>query len=134
MKLRNPRNFEKPEIIIIPMIDIMFFLLVFFMISTLSMVDLKTTDVNLPKAQNVQTNLSVTYLVTIRQDGSLWLQDKPIGVEDLIRRAQVEQSKNSKFAVAIRADEKVEYKDLMGLMDRLKGAGITRFALAAEKK
>lgn len=134
MKLRNPRNFEKPEVIIIPMIDIMFFLLVFFMISTMSMVDLKTTDVNLPKAQNVQTNLSVTYLVTIKQDGSLWLQDSPIGVEDLIRRAQVEQSRNSKFAVAIRADEKVEYKDLMGLMDQLKGAGITRFALAAEKK
>lgn len=134
MKLRNPRNFEKPEIIIIPMIDIMFFLLVFFMISTMSMVDLKTTDVNLPKAQNVQTNLAVTYLVTIKQDGSLWLQDQPIGVEDLIRRAQLEQSKNSKFAVAIRADEKVEYKDLMGLMDKLKGAGITRFALAAEKK
>ena len=134
MKLRNPRNFEKPEVIIIPMIDIMFFLLVFFMISTMSMVDLKTTDVNLPKAQNVQTNLSVTYLVTIKQDGSLWLQDSPIGVEDLIRRAQVEQSRNSKFAVAIRADEKVEYKNLMGLMDQLKGAGITRFALAAEKK
>lgn len=134
MKLRNPRNFEKPEVIIIPMIDIIFFLLVFFMISTMSMVDLKTTDVNLPKAQNVQTNLSVTYLVTIKQDGSLWLQDSPIGVEDLIRRAQVEQSRNSKFAVAIRADEKVEYKDLMGLMDQLKGAGITRFALAAEKK
>ena len=134
MKLRNPRNFEKPEVIIIPIIDIIFFLLVFFMISTMSMVDLKTTDVNLPKAQNVQTNLSVTYLVTIKQDGSLWLQDSPIGVEDLIRRAQVEQSRNSKFAVAIRADEKVEYKDLMGLMDQLKGAGITRFALAAEKK
>ena len=64
MKLRDPRQFEKPEIIIIPMIDIMFFLLVFFMISTMSMVDLKTVDVNMPKAKNVETNLSVTYLVT----------------------------------------------------------------------
>lgn len=134
MKLRNPRQFEKPEVMIIPMIDIMFFLLVFFMISTMSMVDLKTTDVNLPKASNVQTNLAVTYLVTVKQDGSLWLQDQPIGMEDLIRRATVEKSRSSQFAVAIRADESVQYKDLMGLMDRLKGAGITRFALAAEKK
>lgn len=92
MKLRNPRQFEKPEVVIIPMIDIMFFLLVFFMISTMSMVDLKTTDVNLPKASNVQTNLAVTYLVTVKQDGSLWLQDQPIGMEDLIRRAQVEKA------------------------------------------
>ena len=134
MKLRDPRQFEKPEIIIIPMIDIMFFLLVFFMISTMSMVDLKTMDVNMPKAKNVETNLSVTYLVTLKKDGSLWLEDKPITQDDLLRRAQVEQSKNSRFAVAIRADETVDYGTLMQLMDALKGAGISRFALAADKK
>lgn len=132
MKLRDPRQFEKPEIIIIPMIDIMFFLLVFFMISTMSMVDLKTVDVNMPKAKNVETNLSVTYLVTLKKDGSLWLEDKPITQDDLLRRAQVEQSKNSRFAVAIRADETVDYGTLMQLMDALKGAGISRFALAAD--
>ena len=134
MKLRDPRQFEKPEIIIIPMIDIMFFLLVFFMISTMSMVDLKTVDVNMPKAKNVETNLSVTYLVTLKKDGSLWLEDKPITQDDLLRRAQVEQSKNSRFAVAIRADETVDYGTLMQLVDALKGAGISRFALAADKK
>ena len=134
MKLRDPRQFEKPEIIIIPMIDIMFFLLVFFMISTMSMVDLKTVDVNMPKAKNVETNLSVTYLVTLKKDGSLWLEDKPITQDDLLRRAQVEQSKNSRFAVALRADETVDYGTLMQLMDALKGAGISRFALAADKK
>ena len=134
MKLRDPRQFEKPEIIIIPMIDIMFFLLVFFMISTMSMVDLKTVDVNMPKAKNVETNLSVTYLVTLKKDGSLWLEDKPITQDDLLRRAQVEQSKNSRFAVAIRADETVDYGTLMQLMNALKGAGISRFALAADKK
>ncbi|WP_349687329.1 biopolymer transporter ExbD [Acidaminococcus sp. DS4831] len=134
MKLRDPRQFEKPEIIIIPMIDIMFFLLVFFMISTMSMVDLKTVDVNMPKAKNVETNLSVTYLVTLKKDGSLWLEDKPITQDDLLRRAQVEQSKNSRFTVAIRADETVDYGTLMQLMDALKGAGISRFALAADKK
>lgn len=134
MKLRDSRKFEKPEIIIIPMIDIMFFLLVFFMIATMSMVDLKTVDVSMPKATNVQTNLSVTYLVTIKKDGTLWLEDKAITMDDLIRRAQAEQSKNSKFAVAIRADESVDYAELMQLVDALKGAGINRFALAADKK
>ena len=51
MRLRDRRAFEKPEVMIIPMIDIMFFLLVFFIMSTLYMVNLKTVDVNLPKAQ-----------------------------------------------------------------------------------
>ena len=88
----------------------------------------------MPKAKNVETNLSVTYLVTLKKDRSLWLEDKPITQDDLLRRAQVEQSKNSRFAVAIRADETVDYGTLMQLMDALKGAGISRFALAADKK
>ena len=57
MRLRDRRAFEKPEVMIIPMIDIMFFLLVFFIMSTLYMVNLKTVDVNLPKAQTAQTQL-----------------------------------------------------------------------------
>lgn len=134
MKLRDRRSFDKPEVMIIPMIDIMFFLLVFFMISTLSMVDLKTIDVNMPKAQHVQTNLAVTYLVTIRKDGSLWLEDKPISEDDLIERAQAENKRTERFAVAVRADEDVDYGKLMELLDRFKGAGISRFALAAEGK
>ena len=60
MRLRDRRSFAKPEVMIIPMIDIMFFLLVFFMLSTLYMVDLKTVAVNMPKAQNaeMQTNVN----------------------------------------------------------------------------
>ena len=48
MRLRDRRAFGKPEVVIIPMIDIMFFLLVFFIMSTLYMVNVKTVDVNLP--------------------------------------------------------------------------------------
>ena len=46
MQLRNVRDRKTPELIIIPMIDIMFFLLVFFMLSTMYMIDLKTIPVN----------------------------------------------------------------------------------------
>ena len=86
---------KKPVFMIIPMIDIMFFLLVFFMISTMSMVDLKTVDVNMPKAKNVETNLSVTYLVTLKKDGSLWLEDKPITQDDLLRRLRWNRAKTA---------------------------------------
>ena len=50
MRLRDRKAFARPEVMIIPMIDIMFFLLVFFMMSTLYMVNIKTVDVNMPKA------------------------------------------------------------------------------------
>ena len=76
----------------------------------------------------------MTYLVTVRKDGSLWLEDKPISEDDLIERAQAENERTERFAVAVRADEDVDYGKLMELLDRFKGAGISRFALAAEGK
>ena len=86
MRIRDRHDFDKPEVMIIPMIDIMFFLLVFFMLSTLYMVNLKTVPVNMPKAQSAETQMSVNYLVTMKSDGSLWLEDKLIGEKELIAR------------------------------------------------
>ena len=132
MRLRDRRAFEKPEVMIIPMIDIMFFLLVFFIMSTLYMVNLKTVDVNLPKAQTAQTQLNVTYLVTIRQDGSLWLEDQPIDADILVQQARMESQKNPRFAVVVRADGDINYSGVMELLDKFRKEGITRFGLAAQ--
>ena len=131
MRLRDRRRQDKPEIIIIPMIDIMFFLLVFFMMSTLYMVSMKTVDVNMPLAQHAETTLSVTYVVTLRQDGSLWLADKPIREDELLRRAAGENRKDSRFAVVLRADQQLDYGMVMALLDKFKGEGITHVGLAA---
>jgi len=132
MRLRDRRTFDKPEVMIIPMIDIMFFLLVFFIMSTLYMVNLKTVDVNLPKAQTAQTQLHVTYLVTVRKDGSLWLEDQPIDEATLLRRARAESQNNPRFAVVVRADGDMNYSGVMELLDKFRKEGITRFGLAAE--
>ena len=132
MRLRDRRAFEKPEVVIIPMIDIMFFLLVFFIMSTLYMVNVKTVDVNLPKAQSAQTQLNVTYLVTVRKDGSLWLEDQPIDADTLVQQARMESQKNPRFAVVVRADGDMNYSGVMELLDRFRQAGITRFGLAAQ--
>ena len=132
MRLRDRRAFGKPEVVIIPMIDIMFFLLVFFIMSTLYMVNVKTVDVNLPKAQSAQTQLNVTYLVTVRKDGSLWLEDQPIDADTLVQQARMESKKNPRFAVVVRADGDMNYSGVMELLDRFRHAGITRFGLAAQ--
>ena len=132
MRLRDRRAFGKPEVVIIPMIDIMFFLLVFFIMSTLYMVNVKTVDVNLPKAQSAQTQLNVTYLVTVRKDGSLWLEDQPIDADTLVQQARMESQKNPRFAVVVRADGDMNYSGVMELLDRFRQAGITSFGLAAQ--
>ena len=132
MRIRDRKSFEKPEVMIIPMIDIMFFLLVFFMLSTLYMVNLKTVDVNMPKAANVETKLHVTYVVTMKKDGHLFLEDQPISEKVLIERAQAESARNGNFSLVLRADQDSDYGKVYALLDKFKGAGITRFGLAAD--
>ena len=134
MRLRDRRAFGKPEIIIIPMIDIMFFLLVFFMMSTIYMVNLKTVDVDMPQAESAETQLNVNYLVTMKSDGSLWLEDKEIDEKTLLAQAKEEMRRNPKFAVVVRADQNLDYGMVVGFLDKLKGASITHFGLAAGTK
>ena len=132
MRLRDRHAANKPEVNIIPMIDIMFFLLVFFMMSTLYMVNLKTVDVNLPQAKNAETQMHANYLVTMKKDGSLWLEDKSISEDELLKRAAAEKKRNPQFALVLRADQDMDYGMVIGFLDKLKGAGITKFALAAD--
>lgn len=132
MRLRDRRSFTKPEVMIIPMIDIMFFLLVFFMISTLYMVDMKTVPVNLPKAQQAEMQAKVTYLVTMKADGSLYLEDTPITQEELVAKAMAEQKRNPQFSIVLRADQGLDYGKVMAFLDTMRAKGITKFGLAAE--
>lgn len=131
MKLRDIRTHKIPELNIIPMIDIMFFLLVFFMLGTMYMTELKTISVKLPQAKNAVTDTVTTFAVTMKADGSLYLGDIKTEKEALIMQAQIEQKQNPNFAVVIRAEENIEYGQVIRFVDSLKGAGITRFGLAA---
>ncbi|MCH4179681.1 MAG: biopolymer transporter ExbD [Megasphaera sp.] len=132
MRLRDRRSFAKPEVMIIPMIDIMFFLLVFFMISTLYMVDMKTVAVHLPQAVHGETQTKVNYLVTIKKDGTLWLEDKQIDKDTLLKQAKEEQQRNPNFTVVVRADQELDYGQVIAFLDEMKGQGIVHFGLATE--
>lgn len=132
MRIRDRRAFTKPEVMIIPMIDIMFFLLVFFMLSTLYMVDLKTITVNMPKVQHAESQTNVNYLITMKADGSLYLENNLIDEHSLIMGAKEQYQENNNFAVVIRADENVDYGKIMTLLDKFKAVGITKFGLATE--
>ena len=66
MKLRNYRETKQPDLNIIPMIDIMFFLLVFFMLSTMYMVEQKTIPVNLPQATSATIDNKTNFTVTLK--------------------------------------------------------------------
>lgn len=130
MKLRNYRETKQPDLNIIPMIDIMFFLLVFFMLSTMYMVEQKTIPVNLPQATSATIDNKTNFMVTLKDDGSIYLEDQQTDIQTLLMQATKEQKNNPSFAIIIRADKDINYDKVVSFIDTLKKAGITRFGLA----
>lgn len=130
MKLRNYRETKQPDLNIIPMIDIMFFLLVFFMLSTMYMVEKKTIPVNLPQATSATIDNKTNFTVTLKDDGSIYLEDQQTDIQTLLMQATKEQKNNPSFAIIIRADKDINYDKVVSFIDTLKKAGITRFGLA----
>ena len=130
MKLRNYRETKQPDLNIIPMIDIMLFLLVFFMLSTMYMVEQKTIPVNLPQATSAAIDNKTNFTVTLKDDGSIYLEDQQTDIQTLLMQATKEQKNNPSFAIIIRADKDINYDKVVSFIDTLKKAGITRFGLA----
>ena len=130
MKLRNYRETKQPDLNIIPMIDIMFFLLVFFMLSTMYMVEQKTIPLNLPQATSAAIDNKTNFTVTLKDDGSIYLEDQQTDIQTLLMQATKEQKNNPSFAIIIRADKDINYDKVVSFIDTLKKAGITRFGLA----
>lgn len=123
---------DTPEIVLSPMIDLIFLLLVFFIVSTMHMVDTNAISINLPKTQHVFSAGSNKFLLTVKKDGSVYLADRKMEMNSLIAAAVAENNRNSQFAVVIRADGDVDYKMVVRVLDELQGAGIRKFGLATD--
>lgn len=132
MRRRKRRELRAPEIMLSPMIDMIFLLLVFFVISTMYMSEVKTIPIRLPVARNSETVSKSNFNVSVKQDGSLYLDEQQIPMDVLVANAALESKRDSSFSVIIRAEGEADYKLVITLMDKLKGAGVTRFGLATD--
>lgn len=132
MKLQDRRVQQKPEIMIIPMIDIMFFLLVFFMIGTMYMMNVNTVPVQLPAAQHTNPETKAPFVVTVKNDGSVWQDERQADLATLVALAGGQAYNNPNFSVVIRADQNADYGRVMHVMDQFRGVGIKKFGLAAQ--
>ena len=133
IKLKR-RGRSVPELMLSPMIDMMFLLLIFFIVSTMYMSELRTIPVKLPVASETQTQSAAKFSVTVKGEGAYWLQDMPIHETELLARAKEERQRDEKFAVIIRADESVPYRAIIHLLDAFKKVGISRVGLATDKE
>ena len=74
MRLERFENEKKPKIMIIPMIDIIFFLLVFFMMSMLSMVTQRSIGLNLPQVRRLSLKRQRNFLSALQKTGQFLLR------------------------------------------------------------
>lgn len=132
MRRRPRKQSLPPQLMLSPMINMIFLLLVFFIVSTMYMSEIKTIPIRLPVAQNSETVSKSNFAVTVKKDGVLYLEDNKIEMKQLVANAAAESKRDAAFSVIIRADGEANYKTVIKLMDELKGAGVTRFGLATD--
>ncbi|WP_434130820.1 biopolymer transporter ExbD [Sporomusa sphaeroides] len=133
MKLRSLRVERQPKLMIIPMIDIIFFLLVFFMMSTLYMVEQRTLPVSLPQASAAQADVAKNVAITIARDGVIYIEQEQIPPELFKARIQAQLARQAGSAFVLRADKQAEYGRVVQVLDELKVLGVKKVAVATEQ-
>jgi biopolymer transport protein ExbD len=118
---------------IIPMIDIIFFLLVFFMMSTLYMVEQHTIPVNLPQAAATQQDKPSSINITVLENGSVMFNQEELPLSLLAKRVSLEIGKLPDTIFVLRGDKQVPYGQIISVLDELKQAGAQRVSVAVEK-
>jgi biopolymer transport protein ExbD len=133
MRLINEPE-EQFEINILPMIDVIFSILAFFIISSLFLTRSQGLPVDLPSAQTSEPKQSVQLNITIEGDGKMYLDRQPIKLDALKGALTEKINPNSESIVIINADEKVTHGTVVKVMDRLRQVPGAKMAIAAEQE
>jgi biopolymer transport protein ExbD len=129
MKLRKSRERRKGRIEIIPMIDVMFFLLVTFMLASLSMQNLHSLRVNLPKGHATPTQTKSTVTLTVTKESRIYLDQTPVTLETLEATLRP-MLKDPDTSVILAADSAAPHGLTVQAMLRARAAGVQRFQIA----
>ena len=124
------RERKRARIEIIPMIDVVFFLLVFFMMASLSMTVYRGLPVNLPRATSGSKPPAESAAITVSRDGQAYLDRQPVTREVLGQRLRGLVGANPLVAIIITADEAAMHGRVVDVLDEVRTAGVTRMAIA----
>jgi biopolymer transport protein ExbD len=133
MKLQRARSFRHGRIEIIPMIDVMFFLLVTFMLASLSMQSLNSITVNLPRgdAESLEHREPVT--LTVTRDNHIFIDKTPTTLDQLAF-ALKPLLKPSDPGVVVNADGDAPEGTVVEAMIQARRAGVEHFLIAVKRK
>jgi biopolymer transport protein ExbD len=133
MQFKARRELKRTRIEIIPMVDTMFFLLVFFMLSSLAMTKLQSIPVNLPKAATADRENALDFTVTIDSSLRGYINGAPVDLAQLgptIQKMAGSGADLTKASVVINADTHVPYGVVVSCIDQARAVGVTHFPLA----
>ncbi|MDZ8261268.1 biopolymer transporter ExbD [Nostoc sp. ChiQUE01b] len=134
--MRLPDEPELPlQINIVPMIDVIFAILTFFIMSTLFLTRSEGLPVNLPKAATAkQQQVPTKITITVDEKEQVSLNRKPIAVDDLTAEVRTLVGSNPEVLVIINADEKVDYGRVVAVMDRVRQVPGAKLAIATQRE
>ncbi len=130
-QIRRRKPEEEGEINITPMLDIVFIMLIFFIVTT-SFVKEPGINPARPFAQTAATKERGNIMIAVSRDDQIWMNKNRVeltGVRQLVEAARAE---NPESSVIIVADQSASTGMVIDLMDQVRVAGVTSIALAAE--
>ena len=122
-----------PQINIVPMIDVIFAILTFFILGSISLTRSQGLPVNLPSASTAKSQPSTNITVSITPNGEIALNRNPIKLEALEDRVRSLVQPNSESLVIVSADKTVDHGQVVSVMDRLRRVKGAKLAIATQK-
>jgi biopolymer transport protein ExbD len=126
---------NRPRVEVIPMIDIMMFLLVFFVVISLNMIAGSGVQMEIPGSKTTQQLKVSTITVGVTKDGKVVVAGKQVNPDELKARLNA-LKKDGPVDVVLAGDKDVPLQMLLDVMDTIRGSGISSVGIAAiaEKK
>lgn len=127
---------KKARIEIIPMIDVMMFLLVFFVLISLNVIPSAGLATQLPNSRNAarQTPPTPPAIVTVTAKGELQLNGKTLAPTALPTALKALQRPGAQLAVILKSDGATQVQHMVEVMDLIRDGGISQISIAAKKK
>lgn len=128
----HQRNTDtESEINLTPMLDIVFIMLIFFIVTT-SFVKESGIDVNRPSAQTAERKEHGSIIISIKPSGEIWIDKRAVDIRAVRANVVRLRAENPLGSVVIAADRDAKVQVLTQVLDQLRLAGVTNPAIAAE--
>jgi biopolymer transport protein ExbD len=129
MYVTSPIPHKKARIEIIPLIDVMFFLLASFMMVSLSQVHMKGIKVNLPVGASGETQSKRDYIsVSVDSNGNFFFDKEEVSREEMQSRLQKVHQSSPEAKVFVRGDRDTVHGNIVQLLDMLRAAGFYKIS------